>query len=330
MMPSSEHGPEYAATLASVQEAAARIKDYVNRTPVMTCSTLDQLSGHRLYFKCENFQKGGAFKIRGATNALFSVDAATAARGVVTHSSGNHAQACALAARARGVPAHIVMPNTAPQVKKNAVRGYGARVIECDPLEREAVAAKVAEETGGLLVHPSNDPRVISGQGTVALELLEQIATMEAGGGSGGGNDGVGAPIDFLVVPLGGGGLISGICAAAKGMYPDLRIIAAEPSGADDGSRSKAAGELLGHAEGHPSTVADGLCTTLGSNTFPFVRDMVEEVVTVDEGQIAAGMRLVYERMKLVIEPSAGTGVAVVLSSRFKEIAGENKRVAVV
>ena len=312
----------YAATLASVQEAAARIQGHVIRTPVMTCSTLSRLSGHKLFFKCENFQKGGAFKIRGATNALFSVDAATAARGVVTHSSGNHAQACALAARARGVPAHIVMPSTAPQVKKNAVRGYGARVIECDPLERAETAAKVAEETGGLLVHPSNDPSVISGQGTVALELLEQISDMEGSGG--------GAPIDFLVVPLGGGGLISGICAAAKGLYPDLRIIAAEPSGADDGFRSKAAGKLLGHAEGHPSTVADGLCTTLGSNTFPFVRDMVEEVVTVDESEIAAGMRLVYERMKLVIEPSAGTGVAVVLSSRFKEIAGENKRVAVV
>lgn len=315
---------EYAASLASVREAAARIRDHVIRTPVMTCSTLDQLSGHRLFFKCENFQKGGAFKIRGATNALFSVDAATAAKGVVTHSSGNHAQACALAARARGVPAHIVMPNTAPQVKKNAVRGYGARVIECDPLERAAMAAKVAKDTGGLLVHPSNDPRVISGQGTVALELLEQIGTMD---GVAAGN---GSPIDFLVVPLGGGGLISGICAAAKGLYPDLRIIAAEPLCADDGFRSKAAGQLLGHAEGHPNTVADGLCTTLGSNTFPFVRDMVDEVVTVDEAQIAAGMRLVYERMKLVIEPSAGTGVAVVLSPRFREIAGENKRVAVV
>ena len=315
----------YAATLATVRDAAKRIREYVNYTPVMTCSTLDSMSGHRLFFKCENLQKGGAFKIRGATNALFSVDDDTAARGVVTHSSGNHAQACALAARARGVPAHIVMPNTAPQVKKNAVRGYGARVIECDPMDRAATAAKVAEETGGLLVHPSNDPLVISGQGTVALELLEQISNMNSPG-----NSEAKPPVDFLVVPLGGGGLISGICAAAKGLYPSIRIIAAEPAGADDGFRSKAAGEILGHADGHPSTVADGLCTTLGSNTFPFVRDMVEEVVLVDEAQIAAGMRLVYERMKLVIEPSAGTGVAVVLSSRFKEIAGENKRVAVV
>ena len=238
--------------LKDVQDAANRIRPYITRTPVMTCGALDEMSGQSLYFKCENFQKGGAFKARGAHNAVFSVSDEQAAKGVVTHSSGNHAQACALAARARSVPAHIVMPNTAPQVKKNAVRGYGANVIECPPAERAAMAAKVAQETGGILIHPSNDPRVIAGQGTVALEFLQQIGVLRE-------LSSTQQPLDVLVVPLGGGGLISGICAAAKGLFPDLRIIAAEPSGADDGYRSKQAGKIMQHREGHPNTIGDGL-----------------------------------------------------------------------
>jgi len=310
--------------LSDVQAAAERIRPYIIRTPVMTCSTFDDMSNYKLFFKCENFQKGGAFKARGAHNAVFSASDEQASKGIVTHSSGNHAQACALAARARQVPANIVMPDTAPQVKKNAVRGYGANVIECPPKERDAVAKKLASETGGLLIHPSNNVQVIAGQGTVALELLEQIAVMRQL------NNGE-KPIDVLVVPLGGGGLISGICAAAKGLFPDIRIIAAEPSGADDGFRSKAAGEIVTHRDGHPNTIGDGLCTILGSNTFQFVRDCVEEIITVEECEIAAGMRYVFERMKLVIEPSAGTGMAaVLLNKRFQEIVPPGSNVAVI
>lgn len=268
--------------------------------------------------------KGGAFKARGAHNAVFAASAEQAVKGIVTHSSGNHAQACALAALARSIPANIVMPNTAPQVKKDAVRGYGATVIECEPKKRAEVAAKLAADTGGILVHPSNDPLVIAGQGTVALEFLQQMTEKRDL------EEGV-QPLDVLVVPLGGGGLISGICAAAKGLYPNMRIIAAEPSGADDGYRSKEAGEILPHRNGHPNTISDGLCTILGSNTFPFVRDCVEEVITVKECEIAAGMRYIYERMKLVIEPSAGTGVATVLfSQRFKDIVQEGSHVGVI
>ena len=216
------------------------------------------------------------------------------------------------------------MPDTAPQVKKNAVRGYGANVIECAPTERAAVAAKVAQETGGLLVHPSNDPRVIAGQGTVALEFLEQMTKRRNL------DDGA-QPMDVLVVPLGGGGLISGICACAKGLWPNLRIIAAEPSNADDAFRSKVAGTIVQHRDNHPNTIADGLCTTLGSNTFPFVQACVEEIIMVEECEIAAGMRYIYERMKLVIEPSAGTGIAAVLfSQRFKDIVSDGATVGVV
>lgn len=295
--------------------ARDRISSHVNKTPVITCSSLNAISGFKLFFKCENFQKGGSFKARGAHNAVFSLSDADASKGVVTHSSGNHAQACALAARARGIPAHIVMPSTAPEVKKNAVRGYGAEVIECEPESRAAVAAEVAQRTGGLLVHPSNDPLVIAGQGTVALELLDQV--------DGG--------LDAIVVPLGGGGLISGVCAAAKSLNPGLRIFGAEPMGADDAFRSKIAGSIQSHRDGHPSTIADGLCTNLGSNTFPFVRDYVEEVITVSEKDIAKGMVLIYERAKLVIEPSAGTGIAVaVFSTRFRDIVPKGSRVGII
>jgi threonine dehydratase len=310
--------------LSDVQAAAKRIAPYINRTPVHTSTSLNAISKYNLYFKCENFQKGGAFKARGAHNAVFSVSDEQAAKGVVTHSSGNHAQACALAALARAIPAHIVMPNTAPQVKKNAVRGYGANVIECEPSERAAKAAEIAQETGGLLIHPSNDPRVIAGQGTVALEFLQQMTTLRQL------QESV-QPLDVLVVPLGGGGLISGICACAKGLWPDLRIIAAEPSNADDAYRSKSTGGIVPHRDNHPNTIADGLCTLLGSNTFPFVRDCVEEIITVKECEIAAGMRYVYERMKLVLEPSAGTGVAAVLfNQRFKDLVDEESNVGII
>jgi len=294
---------DYAADLTAVREAARRIEPHIHRTPTMTCSALDELAGRRLFFKCENLQRVGAFKMRGATNAVFKLADDAAARGVVTHSSGNFAQALALAARVRGIAAHIVMPRTAPAVKRRAVEGYGARIIPCEPtLEaRETTAAAVLEETGGTLLHPYDHPDVIAGQGTIALELLEQA-------------DG----LDAIVAPVGGGGMISGIAVAAHGLQPGIRVLAGEPLGADDAARSKAAGELV--PQTGPDTIADGLLTSLGELTWPVVRDLVERVVTVSEDEIVSAMRLVLERMKLVIEPSAAVGLAAVLSDEFRAL----------
>jgi threonine dehydratase/serine racemase len=296
----------YAADLDAVREAAARVAGVVHRTPVVTSDTLDRLAGRRVFFKCENLQKTGSFKYRGATNAVRKLG--EAARGVVTHSSGNHAQALALAARVRGIPAHIVMPRTAPAVKKAAVTGYGGRVVECEPtLEaRERVAAEVVAETGGVLIPPFDHPDVIAGQGTAALELLEDVPDLDA-----------------VVAPVGGGGLLSGLCVAARGLDPAIRVFGAEPLGADDAARSKAAGTWV--PQTGPNTIADGLLTSLGQLTWPIIRDQVEAVYTVTEPQIVAAMRLVFERMKLVIEPSAAVGVAVVLGEEFRALDGVKK-----
>jgi threonine dehydratase/serine racemase len=279
---------------------------------VLTCATLDRLAGRSLFFKGEHLQKAGAFKFRGACNAVLGLSAEAARRGVVTHSSGNHAQALALAASLRGIPAHIVMPSNASPVKRRAVEGYGGRVIECAPTlaAREATAAAVLAETGGVLVPPYNSPDVIAGQGTVALELLEQVSGL-----------------DTLVAPIGGGGLVSGLCIAAKGLDPSLRIIAAEPAGADDAARSKAAGKLIPQTA--PRTIADGLLTSLGDLTWPIVRDQVERVVTVTEEEIVAAMRLAWERAKLLIEPSTAVAVAAVLSEAFQALDGV-RRVGVI
>src|SRR5262249_5070131 len=235
----------YAADLQAVRAAARRIEGRAHRTPVMTCSTLDQLAGRALFFKCENFQKVGAFKFRGACNAVMKLTDDVARRGVVTHSSGNHAQALALAAKLRGIPAHIVMPHNASPVKRRAVEGYGGRVIECEPTlaARESTAAAVLAETGGTLIPPYDPPDVIAGQGTAALELLEQVSGLEV-----------------LVAPVGGGGLVSGICVAAQGIDPSIRIFAAEPQGADDAARSKAAGKLI--PQTGPHTIAHRLLTS--------------------------------------------------------------------
>src|SRR5438067_1250327 len=221
--------PTYAADLDAVRDAARRIAGRAHRTPVMTCATLDALAGRRLFFKCENFQKVGAFKFRGACNAVMKLPDAVAARGVVTHSSGNHAQALTLAAKLRGIPAHIVMPSNASPVKRRAVEGYGGRVIECAPtLEaRETTAAAVIADTGATLIPPYNHPDVIAGQGTAALELLEDVPDLDA-----------------VVAPVGGGGLLAGTCIAAQGVHPAVRVFGAEPLGADDAARSKAAGRL--------------------------------------------------------------------------------------
>lgn len=294
-----------AVDLSAVREAARRIAGLAHRTPVLTCATLDRLAGRQLFFKCENFQKVGAFKFRGACNAVRKLDQATAVRGVVTHSSGNHAQALALAARLRGILAHIVMPANASPVKRRAVEGYGAEVIPCTPTlaARETTAAEVIARTGGTLIPPYDHADVIAGQGTAALELLEEVPNLDA-----------------IVAPVGGGGLLSGTCVAGQGVNSRLRVIGAEPLGADDAARSKTAGRLI--PQTGPKTIADGLLTSLGDLTWPIIRDGVERIVTVTEEEIVAAMRLTWERAKLLIEPSSAVAVAAVLSDEFRGLDG--------
>jgi len=299
-------------TVENVKEAAKRLEGKATVTPVMTCTTLNKLAGRELFFKCELFQKVGAFKFRGACNAVFKLNAEEAKKGVITHSSGNHAQALALAATMRGIPSYIVMPTNAPKVKRQAVEGYGGKVVPCEPNQkaREETAELVTKETGGVFIHPYNNPDIIAGQGTIALELLNQVPDLDA-----------------IIVPIGGGGMISGVSIAAKGINPKIRVFAAEPKGADDAYQSMTQGKFV--PQTNPQTVADGLKTSLGSITWPIVRHNVERVVTVSEEEIKAAMRLVFERMKIVIEPSAAVGVAVALSDEFKKI--ENlKKVGVV
>jgi threonine dehydratase/serine racemase len=305
----------HAIDLGAVRAAAARIAGAAHVTPVMTCATLDVVAGRRLFFKCENFQKVGAFKFRGACSAVMQLSDEVAARGVVTHSSGNHAQAIALAARMRGIAAHIVMPSNASEVKRRAVEGYGARVIECEPtLEaRERTAARVIEETGATLIPPFDHPDVIAGQGTVALELIEQVASAEAGARAS-------RPLDAIVAPVGGGGLVSGISIAAHGIDPRIRVFAAEPTGADDAERSKAAGERV--MQTAPKTICDGLLTSLGELTWPIIRDHVERVITVPDAAAVEAMRLTWERAKLLVEPSAAIAVAAVFSDEFQALEG--------
>jgi threonine dehydratase len=285
-----------APTLADIERAAERIRPYAHRTPVLTCASLNERTGAELFFKCENFQKVGAFKFRGATNAVFSLSGEEVTSGVATHSSGNHAQALALAARLRGVPAHIVMPENSPRVKVEAVRGYGGRILFCRPTqaEREKALREVVRATGAAFIHPYDDPRVIAGQATAARELLADI------GG-----------LDLLLAPVGGGGLASGTALAARYLSPATRVVAAEPAGADDARRSLQAGRILPSLD--PRTVADGLRTSLGELTFPILRALLAEVVTVSEEGIIAAMRLVWERMKILIEPSAAVPVAALL-----------------
>ena len=296
---------EHATSLDDIVAARARIVRHIHQTPVFTSRTLDRLAGRKLFFKCENLQRGGSFKLRGALNAVLSLPREAAERGVVTHSSGNHAQALAMAARIRGIAAHVVMPTSAPAVKRRAVIGYGARVIDCEPTlpARERTAREVVEDTGAVLVPPYDHADVIAGQGTVALELFEQVPELEA-----------------VVVPVGGGGLISGIAIATKSQLPDVKVFGAEPSGADDAARSKAAGELV--ALDHPNSIADGLLAGLGALTWPVVRDRVDWIVTVDDAEIVAALRLFFERVKLVVEPSGAVSVAAVLADAFRSLPG--------
>ncbi|MQX35907.1 beta-hydroxyaspartate dehydratase BhcB [Roseospira navarrensis] len=275
-----------------------RIRPHIHRTPVLTCDTLDRKTGARLLFKCENVQKSGAFKARGASNAVFGLDADRAAQGVATHSSGNHGGALAYAAARRGLPCHVVMPRTAPRAKRDAVLGYGASVIDCDPgvVAREAALAEVVARTGAEPVHPFNDARVIAGQATCVLELLE-----DAG------------PLDAVVAPIGGGGLVSGTCLALAAMAPETRVYAAEPRNADDAHRSLKAGRLI--TEDAPDTIADGLRTSMKDLTWQVVSRHVSDVLLASEDEIIAAMMLIWTRMKIVVEPSSAVALAAILNA---------------
>ncbi|HPC83005.1 MAG TPA: pyridoxal-phosphate dependent enzyme [Thermoanaerobaculaceae bacterium] len=279
-----------------VVAAAARIAGTVHRTPVLTCRTLDELVRARLHFKCENFQKVGAFKARGAANAVLSLAAEEAVHGVATHSSGNHGAALAWAAARRGIPAYVVMPRTSKAVKKAAVAGYGAHVVECEPTlaARETKLAEVVASTGAAFVHPYNDPRVIAGQGTAALEFCEQVHGLSA-----------------VLAPVGGGGLLSGTALAVQGCCPSATVWGVEPAAADDAYRSLREGRIVPSLD--PRTIADGLRTSLGSRTFAIIQQHVRGIVTVSEEAIVAAMRLVWERMKIVIEPSSAVPLAALL-----------------
>jgi threonine dehydratase len=284
-------------TLADVRAAHDRIRPFVHRTPVPTCSAINGLVRARVFFKCENFQKVGAFKIRGATNAVQSLSDQAAARGVVTHSSGNHAAALALAAHRRGIPAYIVMPNNAPPNKRDAVAGYGGKITFCEPTQaaREAACAELVVSTGATLVHPYDDEAVIAGQGTAALELLEDVPDLDA-----------------ILAPVGGGGLLSGTLIAAKGVRPDIRVIGCEPALADDAAASLREGRIVPARP--PVTIADGLRTSLGQKTFPIIRELVELIALAEESEILSALRLMLERMKVVVEPSSAVPLAALLN----------------
>jgi len=280
-------------TLADIRAAHTRIKDRIHRTPVMTSEVLDGKAGAHLYFKCENLQKIGAFKARGATNAVALLSDEEAARGVVTHSSGNHAAAVARAARLRGIPAYVVMPSIVPQAKIASVRRYGAEVIMCEPTyaARVSTAESVVERTGAVFIHPFNDLRVMAGQGTAALELLEEVPDLTD-----------------ILCPVGGGGLISGISVAAKSINPQIQVFGVEPKGADDAAQSLAAGRLIPCTS--PNTIADGLRGTLGELTFQEIQQHVDGIVTVSETEIVNSMRTIWEVLKIIVEPSGAVGYA--------------------
>lgn len=306
-----------AADFHKVVQASRTIAGQAHRTPVMTCSAIDALAGCRVFFKCEQFQKVGAFKFRGAFNAVSQLSDEAARAGVVTHSSGNHAQALALAAGMRGIPAFIVMPSTAPKVKKAAVEGYGAEVIVCEPTltARETTAADVQARTGATFIHPYDNDDVIAGQGTAMLELAEQVEEL-------------GTSLDAVVTPVGGGGLLAGTCLAADGISPSIRVFAAEPAGADDAARSFAAGTLIPQTQ--PKTIADGLLTSLGTRNWAIVQNRVEQIVTVSDEEIIKAMRLLWERAKLLVEPSSAVALAGVLSDQFRSVSASVQTLGVV
>ena len=289
-------------SLEDIQEAAKRLEPYINHTPVLSCRSLNDISGADIYFKCENFQKVGAFKFRGATNAVFSLSDDKLAKGVATHSSGNHAQALALAARNRGIKSYIVMPENAPIVKIEAVKGYGGEIIFCKPTlqAREETLDKIVKETGATFIHPYNDVRIIAGQATAAMELFEEIDNL-----------------DIIVAPIGGGGLLSGTSLATSYISPNTKVFGAEPEGADDAFRSFKSGKLIPSV--NPRTIADGLLTSLGSITYPIIKKYVSDILTVSEENIILAMKLIWERAKIIVEPSAAVPLGIVLqhNNRF-------------
>lgn len=283
-------------TIADMLTARGRIEPYCHRTPVLTSRVLNVLTGAQLYFKCENFQKAGAFKARGASNAVFGLSKDKAKKGVATHSSGNHGTCLAYAAGRRGIPCTVVMPRTAPQAKKDAVKGYGGCVVECEPStsSREAVFAEVVAETGAEFVHPYNDHRVIAGQATCAAELLEQVEDLDA-----------------VVAPIGGGGMVSGTCLTLLSLAPKVKVFAAEPEKADDAYRSFKAGRII--ADDAPDTVADGLKVPLKDLTWHFVSRYVSDIHTASEQEIVDAMKLMWKRLKIVLEPSSALPLATIL-----------------
>lgn len=285
-------------TFDDVIAAHDRIAPYIHRTPILTSQHLNDLTGAELFFKCENLQKAGAFKARGASNAVFGLTDAQAAHGVATHSSGNHGTCLSYAAGRRGIPCTVVMPRTAPQAKKDAVRGYGGRVVECEPstTSREAVFAEVVAETGAEFVHPYNDLRVITGQATCSREVLEQVEGLDA-----------------IIAPIGGGGMISGTCLTVSSIAPKVRIYAAEPEQADDAYRSFKAGHII--ADDAPETIADGLKVPLKDNTWHYVQRHVTDILTASEDEIIAAMKLTWKRMKIVMEPSSAVPLATILKN---------------
>ncbi|MEO6594554.1 MAG: threonine/serine dehydratase [Planctomycetota bacterium] len=279
-------------TLADIRAAAARIRDHVHRTPVLTSATLDRELSAAVFAKCENLQKVGAFKARGACNAVFALEDSEAQRGVITHSSGNHGAALAFAARKRGIPCTVVMPETAPAVKVAAVRGYGAEVRLCKASDRDAVCAALQQERGASMVHPFENPFVIAGQGTAALELLEDVPAL-----------------DVVITPVGGGGLCAGTAVAVRALRPHAMLLGAEPKAVDDAARSMATGVRQPRVDGAKSW-ADGLMTGLGEPNFRLLRQHAVRIVTVEEAAMVAAARFFVERMKIVVEPSAASVLA--------------------
>ncbi|WP_346855119.1 pyridoxal-phosphate dependent enzyme [uncultured Draconibacterium sp.] len=295
---------------SDVEKAHLIVAKYAHRTPVLTSASINEIVGADLFFKCENLQKVGAFKFRGACNAVFSLSEEEAQKGVATHSSGNHAAALALAARMRGIAAHIVMPENSPEIKKKAVAGYGAKITFCKPTlqARESTLADVIEATGATEIHPYNNFNVIAGQGTAAKELIEDKGEF-----------------DIIMAPVGGGGLLSGTAISAKKLLPDCKVIAAEPAGADDAFRSFHTKKWV--PSENPKTIADGLLTSLGERNFLIVLDKVDDVVTVSEESIVAAMRMIWERMKIIIESSSAVPLAAILEGKVDV---RNKKVGII
>jgi threonine dehydratase len=296
--------------LSHIQKALQRIKPYIHRTPVLQCKQFSERAGADVYFKCENFQKVGAFKFRGASNTVFSLTEEQSSKGVATHSSGNHAQAVALAARMRGIPAYIVMPGNAPRVKKEAVAGYGGVIHYCEPTlqAREDVLNEVMNDTGAYYIPSYDDKRIVTGQGTATLELLEDHPDL-----------------DYVLAPVGGGGLLSGTSIAAKGIRSDINVIGAEPEAVNDAYQSFKSGKL--QPATNNMTIADGLRTSLSDLTFSIISKNVDDIITVSESSIIKAMRFIWERMKIIIEPSSAVPVAVLMNNK---LAGTGEKIGII